>query len=151
MVVFRLSKQKYATDLSGIGAEKYGGRWNSKGLPMLYCSENISLCMLEILVNIPHIILPKFMQLVQIKIPDNSILIFPKNELPSDWQSNPISFSTQKIGDIFLREEKYLAMKVPSSVVPNEFNILLNPYHKLYNKVQVVETSPFSIDKRLKD
>ena len=151
MVVFRLSKQKYAHDLSGIGAEKFGGRWNSKGLPMLYCSQNISLCMLEVLVNIPHTILPKNLQLIQIKIPDNSILIYQKNDLPDDWQANPISTSTQKIGDVFLKDEKYLAMKVPSSVVPNEFNILLNPNHKLFAKVQVVETSPFSIDKRLKD
>ncbi len=150
MIIFRLSKQKYAHDLSGFGAEKYGGRWNSKGLPMLYCSENISLCMLEILVNVPHTILPKNLQLIEIKIPENSIFIFQKKTLPDDWQSNPISISTQKIGDKFLREEKYLALKVPSSVVPNEFNILLNPNHPLFSKVKIEKIQPFPIDKRLK-
>lgn len=82
MIVFRLSKQMYADDLSGKGAEIAGGRWNSRSRAMLYTSQSVALCVTEIAVHVPLGIIPENYMLIHIKIPDNEILN-PKNCLPT--------------------------------------------------------------------
>lgn len=147
MIVYRLSKEKFAKDLSGKGAEMVGGRWNSKGNPMLYTSHSIALCVTEIAVHVPLGILPKDYQLVQIEIPEEDFLEIKR--LPKDWQSYPHSNSTQMIGDKFLKEKKFLVMKVPSATVQGEFNYLINPWHKDFNKIKIHKIENFNFDERL--
>ncbi len=147
MVVYRLSKSLYANDLSGKGAELVGGRWNSKGNAVLYTSQSIALCVTEIAVHIPLGILPKDFELIHIEIPEDLILEIKK--LPKDWQTFPHSDSTQKIGDKFLKDLKYLILKVPSATVQGEFNYLINPRHKDFEKVKIRKKEKFSFDERL--
>lgn len=147
MVVYRLSKSLYANDLSGKGAELVGGRWNSKGNAVLYTSQSIALCVTEIAVHIPLGILPKDFELIHIEIPEDLILEIKK--LPKDWQTFPHSDSTQKIGDKFLKDLKYLILKVPSAAVQGEFNYLINPKHKDFEKVKIRKKEKFSFDDRL--
>jgi RES domain-containing protein len=150
MIVYRLSKRKYADDLSGKGAEVAGGRWNSKGNPMFYTSESRSLCTTEIAVHTPLGIMPVDFFLVSIEIPDDLAISEIKiSELPMDWRSLPHAHSTQVIGDHFLKEAKYAVMRVPSAVVQGDSNYLLNPAHKDFTKIRIMGTEPFGFDERL--
>ena len=147
MIVFRLSKEQFAQDLSGKGAELVGGRWNSRGNAMLYTSQSIALCVTEIAVHVPLGILPKDYQLVQIEIPIEYFLEI--NRLPKDWQSFPHSNSTQMIGDKFLKDSKFLVLKVPSATVQGEFNYLINPRHKNFDQIKILKIENFNFDERL--
>ena len=147
MIVFRLSKEQFAQDLSGKGVELVGGRWNSRGNAMLYTSQSIALCVTEIAVHVPLGILPKDYQLIHIEIPENDFLEIKR--LPKDWQSFPHSNSTQMIGDKFLKEHKHLVFKVPSAAVQGEFNFLINPRHKNFNQIKIVKIENFNFDERL--
>ena len=150
MIVFRLSKKDYCADLSGKGAEKAGGRWNSKGSPMVYTSESRALCTTEIAVHSPLGNIPAHYYLVTIEIPDSaSILELNLIDLPKDWKAIPHSNSTQLIGDKFLSDGKFLVLKVPSVVVQGDFNYLLNPAHKLMSKVKIANKELFEFDERL--
>ena len=147
MIVFRLSKAQFANDLSGKGAELVGGRWNSRGNAMLYTSQSIALCVAEIAVHVPLGILPKDFQLVHIEVPDEDFLELKR--LPKDWQTFPHSNSTQMLGDKFLKEQKFLVLKVPSATVQGEFNYLINPRHKNFNQIKILKKESFSFDERL--
>ncbi len=150
MIVFRLSKSKFAGDLSGKGAERTGGRWNSKGTAMVYTSESRALCTTEIAVHTPLGNLPLDYNLISIEIPDQvSINVLHPEELPVDWKSLPHAHSTQVIGDCFISEKKYAVLKVPSVVVQDEFNFLINPAHPESGKIKIISIEPFNFDERL--
>jgi RES domain-containing protein len=97
MIVYRLCKKYYSNDLSGRGAELSGGRWNSKGVAALYTSSSRALCTIEIIVHIPAGIIPKDYYLITIESPDVPIKVIDIKDLPGNWNSNPISISTQCI------------------------------------------------------
>lgn len=150
MIVFRLSKAMYARDLSGRGAEKSGGRWNSKGIPMVYTSASRALCTTEIAVHTPLGNIPSDYLIIVIEIPDSLRIweVFPE-QLPKDWKSIPHANSTQQMGDKFILSGSFAVMQVPSVVVQGEYNFLLNPLHADFSKIRIVETEPFSFDERL--
>lgn len=149
MIVFRLSKGKYRADLSGKGAEMYGGRWNSKGVSLLYTSLSRALAFAEVAMHLPLGIIPKDYFMITIHFPDTiEILKLPESGLPADWRSNPPSSSTQKIGDRFVAESKYLVLRVPSAVVPGDFNYLINPAHPASGEVSIQNIEPFEFDSR---
>lgn len=150
MIVFRLAKAKYSRDLSGRGAEKTGGRWNSKGTAMVYTSESRALCTTEIAVHTPLGILPKDYELVSINIPDDlKIHTLSLKKPPFDWNSIPHSGSTQDLGDHFVRANSFAVMKVPSAVVPGDYNYLINPSHPDSAKIKITKTEVFCFDKRM--
>lgn len=150
MIVYRLAKALYKNDLSGKGAELFGGRWNSKGIPMLYTCQSRALCTTEIAVHTPLGIIPKDYYLITIEIPDSVIIKeIAQTDLPSDWKCYPHSHSTQTIGDNFIMANSDLVLKVPSAVVQGESNFLLNPLHGGINKVKLQNTEPFEFDERL--
>lgn len=150
MIVYRLSRGPYKNDISGRGAEIAGGRWNSKGTAMLYTSESIALCTVEIAVHMPLGIVPKDYFLVRIEFPDTaSIKELSEAELSEDWKSFPHANSTQEIGDAFVQDSDYFVLKVPSATVQGNFNYLLNPRHPDFNQVKVLDSIPFEFDKRL--
>lgn len=147
MIVYRLSKEIYANDISGRGAEIAGGRWNSKGQTALYTAQSIALCVTEIAVHIPLGILPKDYRLVHIEIPD--VEFFEPKRLSKDWNTFPHPDSTQKIGDKFLKENKFLLMKIPSAAVQGEFNYIINPRHINFSDVKIKKIEKFTFDDRL--
>lgn len=149
MIVFRVCKSKHARDLSGHGAEIAGGRWNSKGTPLVYTSDSRALCTAEIAVRTPLGIVPSDYDLVTIEIPEDSILTLSKEDLPVHWKSFPHNESTRKIGDTFQAEGKFLVLKVPSAVVQDEYNFLINPLHSERAKIKVIQIEPFAFDERL--
>ena len=150
MIVYRLAKRKFIEDLSGKGAEMSGGRWNSKGIPMLYTSESRALCMVEIAVHCPLGIVPSGFYMAGIEIPDSiKIKEVEINSLPGSWNLFPISSRVQGIGDEFIRENKYLVLRVPSAVVKGDHNYLINPRHKDFKKIVIKDINPFEFDTRL--
>jgi len=149
MKLYRLSKAIHANDLSGKGAEKNGGRWNSHGIPMIYTSQSRALCIAEVAVHLPMGILPEDFRLITIEIPGRSIFSLPETLLPQDWKSIPPPQSTKTIGDQFIRNQKYLSLKVPSIIVKGEHNFLLNPIHSGMKDVQIISIEPFDFDSRL--
>lgn len=148
MIVYRLSKAQYAGDLSGKGAEMAGGRWNSKGIAMLYTSQSRALCTTEIAVHTPLGILPKDYQLITLHIPDE-LKIKELKSLPRGQQYLPHTIFTREIGDDFIQKGKFPVFKVPSAVVQGEFNYLLNPAHKNFHKITIKSREAFSFDQRL--
>jgi RES domain-containing protein len=149
LTVYRAGKDSYLKDLDGLGARIVGGRWNSKGVPMIYTSENIPLCMLEVLVHVPLNLIPDDYKIAQIQIPDSmDVLELLPTKLPADWNKIPHSASTQKIGDEFILANKYLVFKVPSVVAPGSFNYLINPVHPEIKKVKILHVGEFFLDSR---
>ncbi|MGN6178463.1 MAG: RES family NAD+ phosphorylase [Mucilaginibacter sp.] len=149
MILYRIAKCNYAADLSGAGARLYGGRWNSIGQPMVYMAASPSLAVLEVLVHLPPSIFPANFCLAEFDISDNSILTADNASLPDDWQDVSPPIALKRLGDAFLKQNKYLLMKVPSVIVPQEFNYLLNPLHTDAAKIKLVEKKAFSFDARL--
>ena len=150
MIVYRLSKSKFAGDLSGKGAEIAGGRWNSKGVAVIYTGESRALCVAEIAVHTGLGNIPKDYQLVSIEIPDDAeIFKIAVTELSPNWSSIPHLATTQILGDRLLQLNRHLVIKVPSAVVQGDFNYLINPKHKDFNKVKIVKIEEFSFDKRM--
>ncbi|MEH6681126.1 MAG: RES family NAD+ phosphorylase [Sediminicola sp.] len=150
MILYRITKGPYKKDLSGSGAELYGGRWNNKGTKMLYTASSIALAMTEVAVHLPYGLLPTDYFVVSIKVPDVDMAVVSEKELEgTGWQSHPPSHITQAIGDRFVAQNKMLILKVPSVVVPGDFNYLLNPQHPFFSEVEIVEVRPFGFDGRL--
>lgn len=149
MIVFRLSSSRYAEDLTGRGAELYGGRWNSIGTPVVYTASSRALAMAEVAVHLHIQKVPKDMMMVELYLSEDSITSLPFQELKNNWEMFPYSIQTQQIGDDFVRENRFLVLKVPSAVVNGDFNFLINPRHVELPIVKVVSLSPFRFDSRI--
>jgi len=150
MIVYRLCKSRYSHDLTGSGAENTGGRWNSKGFPMIYTSESRSLCVTEIAMHIPLGILPSDYELVSIELPLNMHLHkIKESELPAGWQQFPHREETRKTGNSLIMQNKYLVIRAPSAVVIGDYNYLVNPRHKDSYQVRIIRVEPFNFDNRL--
>lgn len=145
MIVFRIARKERIEDLSGRGAELFGGRWNEKGYPALYTSSSLSLAALEILVHTDKSMPPVNMAYASIYVPD-SFLSMKILKLPSD--TTEIEYGTK-----WLKEKSGLMLKVPSAILPYEYehecNLILNPLHEDFKKVFINEVHDFSFDVRL--
>ena len=147
MIVYRISNELYKDDISGNGAAINGSRWNSKNIKMLYTGEFISLSILESLVHLRRTDLPLKQYLLRIQIPDIAFQDILLSKLKADWQQH-ISY-TQWIGDQFITGSENLVLKVPSAIVPQEHNFLINPFHKDFKKVKITGSELLELDKRL--
>lgn len=147
MTLYRLTTSHFATDLSGEGAKIYGGRWNPVGIAVLYLSEFISLSILEILVRANKFTSPDTYTLLSIQIPESSIVNIEMIKLKKNWQHH-IEY-TRSIGEDFLKINQTLTLKVPSAIVPQEHNFLINPMHKDFKKVKIINSELLELDKRL--
>lgn len=143
MRVYRIVQKAHrAHDLSGTGAYRFGGRWNSPGTYMLYTSENRSLAMLEVLVHFDQDLFPADMYVMEIEIDDSAPLhVFPERSLPENWRAHE-NISLKETGDTIMQQMKYAGIVVPSAVLPSERNVLLNPLFKGYQdliKISAIE------------
>jgi RES domain-containing protein len=148
MKVYRIGRCEYINDLSGTGASLYGGRWHSKGTYILYTSSSASLALLESVVHISNIQVFDFC-MICLEIPDFSIEKINVEKLPANWFENPSADALKIIGDEFISANESLALELPSAIVPEENNYLLNPFHSLFAKVKVLYVRNIAIDKRL--
>lgn len=152
MRFFRISKRDYIQDLSGTGAGLYGARWNPKGMNMLYTSSSVSLASLEYLVHNYHLLSNNDVVLAEIEInPSSPIEFCNEIDLPADWNEHTYTpLATQQMGAQFLMELKSYVLRVPSAIVPMEYNFLLNPQHEAHDQTVVRKLiDPFEMDDRL--
>src|SRR5438034_4686283 len=147
VTAFRIVKRKFAANaFSGEGARRYGGRWNSIGTPMVYTAGSLSLAVLEWRVHLAQWPTPP---LISIEVTfDESFLWIPR-KLPAGWDRIPAPRTTAAFGDQWVRLQRSVAMRVPSAVVPQEFNYLLNPVHPEFGRLTVGKPQLFYPDPRL--
>lgn len=146
MIAYRISNLLHKEDLSGTGAKLFGSRWNSVGVPMLYLASSISLAWLEMLVHLqPHDKSTDF-ALLHIDIPD-TVPQLRLGQLKPYWPED-VDY-TQFIGDEFVRSQQNLLMQVPSAIVPEEANCLVNTEHPDFKKIKIITTKIFQFDERL--
>ncbi|MBL9157615.1 MAG: RES domain-containing protein [Verrucomicrobiales bacterium] len=147
--VWRIVKAKYAaTAFSGEGAAKVGGRWNSRGQSVVYTSGTLSLAALEMLVHLQPPV-----PLAWIAIPcefDESLAeTLDESVLPANWRQFPAPPGVRALGDAWLKEARTPVLSVPSVVVPQERNFLLNPAHPDFERLSIGAGEPFALDTRL--
>lgn len=150
MQVFRIAKTRHIRDLSGIGAMLHGGRWNHKNIPAIYSSENRSLAAVEFLVHVPLSIIPKNLSIACLEIPDD---IVPEqismSRLPNNWRDYPAPPELADLDSEWALSTRSLLLRVPSVVVADEFNILINPKHSEISRVAISHVENFVFDRRL--
>ena len=153
MLVYRIDRKKYLKDtLKGIGASMSSSfRWNSKHTRMVYTSESRALALLEITAHLNGVMeIPTDRYLVEIEIPDAlKIQTLSIADLPKNWNAHPPSVFTQNLGDSFVQKLKAPVLKVPSSIVPQEFNLLINPYHPDALKIEIISKERLAFDPRI--
>lgn len=149
MIVYRLVRKKYGFALSGEGAKLAGGRWNSIDFSLIYTSDSRSLCTAEVAVSLPMGIFPNDFEMLSIEIPvDIPILEINIRNLLEGWRKFPYLEKTLQLGDQFILENEFLVMKVPSAVIPGDFNYLINPRHPDFEKIKNIKTEPYEFDER---
>lgn len=153
MRVFRIEREKYLeTTLLGNGAALAEGfRWNSLNTHLVYTADSRSLATLEIFVHLDlREDLPSDRYYVEIDIPDDvEMQTLDLAELPENWDSKPPALETQYIGDDFVAQKSAAVLKVPSSIVPPEFNYLINPNHPDATRIKVIANQKLAFDKRM--
>jgi RES domain-containing protein len=147
---WRLVKTKYLSNaFTGEGASLEGGRWNSAGVRVVYTSSSPSLALLETLVNIESIVpLPAY-SLVTVEFEDGLVERLPPGSLPANWLHYPPPIETQQIGDLWAAEGRSCVLAVPSTVVTQDVNYVLNPMHHAFSSLVISPPTQFTIDPRL--
>ncbi|MFU8849220.1 MAG: RES family NAD+ phosphorylase [Opitutales bacterium] len=149
LTAWRIVSRRWAeTAFDGEGARLYGGRWNSPGRAVVYLADSRALAALESLVHHPS-------------LPDLSYVRFPVRfkaalveeistaGLEAYIQSTVVAPETQAVGDLWLRQGRKPVLKIPSAIIPEEFNYLLNPAHPKIDQIQIEAAEPFAFDPRL--
>lgn len=148
---YRIVKAAFADSaFDGEGAREFGGRWNSPGVAMIYASATLSLAMLEMLVHLqtPHLLLSYvFFPLLF----DASLVTqIELASLPPDWRSSPAPPPLQQLGDDWVYGGDSAVLSVPSAVVAEEMNYMLNPHHRDFARITIGDVQPIQFDPRLK-
>jgi RES domain-containing protein len=138
MIVWRLCRRPHA-DLSGEGARRFGGRWNSPGRPVVYLADHPALAALEVRVHLdlPFELLPADFVLMRVMVPDSPNTVF-------EAAANSVT-----TGDAWLAEARSAVLQVPSVLVPHAWNVLLNPSHPDASQASLRSVEPFDFDPRL--
>ena len=146
---WRIVKEQHAaTAFSGEGAAKTGGRWNSRGVAVIYTSSTKSLAALESLVHLNPPVLFKYAA-IRITFDDALVEIVRPKALPPDWRSEPPPPSSKRLGDAWVREARSAVLALPSVIIPGERNFLLNPAHPDFKKIAIGKPQRFAFDPRL--
>ncbi|MCU0404989.1 MAG: RES family NAD+ phosphorylase [Chitinophagaceae bacterium] len=156
MRLYRIAACEHINDLTGTGSFLHGGRWNSKGVHLLYTAESSALSMLEALAHITMANAIRDYCRVVMEFSDAGQYVFEHlvkelkpTQLPTDWRSSPGPDALKMIGDAFVQEGKFFALKTPSVLEPDSFNYLLNPRHPAFSAIKVISSDRVSFDLRL--
>ena len=146
---WRLTKGRHlATAWDGEGAKRAGGRWNSVGTAVVYASATLSLALVETLVHLPGGVLPAYAA-QPVEFDEALLAVLGDPDLPADWRTDPPPASTRAIGDGWVRSGRSAVLRVPSVVVPVEFNYVFNPRHPDFARVRFGVPIAFPFDPRL--
>ncbi|HSE42729.1 MAG TPA: RES family NAD+ phosphorylase [Acidobacteriota bacterium] len=151
MIAWRIvSKRRQNTAFDGEGARRFGGRWNPPGTRIVYTSSNLSLAALEFFVHVSIQTKPDDLISISLEIPDHlTIERIPESRLPKNWRNYPALPQLQSIGQKWLKAAKNAVLAVPSAIIPQELNYLINPEHADFAKCRINKPQPFVIDSRM--
>ena len=139
------------TAFTGEGPWRYGGRWNSPGVHVVYVSEHQSTAALEIFVHRVPFVLDEKYKAFYLEWPDSLTEIFPAKKLPSNWRISPPPAETMEIGDRWTLERRSTVLALPSAISPADTNFLLNPKHPDFKRIRIHSPIDFDFDPRLLD
>lgn len=149
MRVWRIASAAHAT-FDGEGARRYGSRWTPRGIPAVFTSATLSLAALERFVTTDPDLEPVGLVTIAVDIETNiAIETVTVADLPADWRTYPAPPALAVIGERWLREAKSAVLSVPSVVIPNERNFILNPTHADFVRLTINPSEPFSFDPRM--
>jgi RES domain-containing protein len=148
---WRLTTARYGgRAFDGEGARLYGGRWNHPGTAVVYCSSTLSLAALEYFVHVEPDLAPPALVAAAADIPAGlEIETLEVEALPASWRSYPAPERLRDLGTGWVRSRRTAVLQVPSSVIPHEMNVLLNPAHPDFAKIHLREAEPFAFDPRM--
>lgn len=150
--VYRLCKKEFAPSTpdkaraAGKGAAYGRSHWNCKGTEAVYTSSSIALAVLEIMVNLTPPVFPNY-ECWRVEVPYSTVLTIQPEDLPAGWRERPYKTFVQTLGDSWLVRSPVVS--VPSAVIPQERNYLLNPHHPSYPVTSWVRVKDFDFDPRL--
>jgi RES domain-containing protein len=145
--IVRASRQK--TAFTGEGPWRYGGRWNSPGVRVVYVSEHQSTAAFEVFVNRMPFVLEETYKAFHLEWPGHLTEIFPVKKLPANWRVHPPPIETKDIGDRWVQEQRSAVLALPSVISPADTNFLLNPEHRDFKRIRIASPIDFDFDPRL--
>jgi RES domain-containing protein len=145
--IVRASREK--TAFTGEGPWRYGGRWNSPGVHVVYVSEHQSTAAFEVFANRVPFILGEKYKAFHLQWPDSLTEIFPVKKLPVNWRISPSPAETKEIGDQWFQERRSAVLALPSAISPADTNFLLNPDHPDFKRIRIHPPINFDFDPRL--
>ncbi len=148
--VYRITRSRYGQDLSGEGARLMGGRWNHVLTPCVYTSFSRALALLEYSANTQYGEIPNDLVIMTIQLDVAEILELWDEKLPKDWLDYPASNSTKDLGSLIFNETDVKVLAVPSVIVPQEYNYLLNPARLVPGEARLIHTKAIDFDFRIK-
>jgi RES domain-containing protein len=138
-----------STAFSGEGARRYGGRWNSRNIRVIYTSEHQSTAALEVFVhNKPFNPNEKY-KAFRLEWPDSFTERFSAEILPANWRISPSPVEIKEIGDRWVQERRSAVLALPSAISPADTNFLLNPEHRDFKRIRIAPPIDFEFDSRL--
>jgi RES domain-containing protein len=150
ITAWRITRKKYLNQaFSGEGAKIWGGRWNPAGYPAVYCAENLSLAILELIVHLEDDIDIESFIAVPVSFDSKTVRTLDSSQLPEAWDDLPIGPASMGVGKQWLDEKNFLALKVPSIIVPIESNYILNPLHPDFGQIEIGEPQGIRFDPRI--
>ncbi|HVS52142.1 MAG TPA: RES family NAD+ phosphorylase [Opitutaceae bacterium] len=150
IVLWRLCAQhREPWAFTGEGSARRGGRWNPPGVRVIYCAESRSLAALEVLVNVDQPARLFLTAWIMVPAVASAELVEKPARVPENWRDTPHSAATQAFGAAWVRERRSAVLRVPSTVVPGEFNYLINPLHPDFKRVKIGKPERFTFDARL--
>ena len=151
LTAWRIVKAKHAAGaFDGEGARRFGGRWNSKGTPMVYTASSQALAALEMLVHLEADDLLRHYRLIPVAFDEAMVKVLDTGILSVNWKRRPTPATVRAVGDAWIASLESVVLKAPSVVVPDESNYLLNPVHPDFDKVVIGKPQPFRFDRRLR-
>ena len=150
MHFWRICRRRYAADAAtGKGGRWYGGRWNSRGVRVVYTSTSLALAALETFVNLEPNLQPRDLVSIEGEMSEELEMGRPDQKtLARDWHKTRDE-SLLRFGDEWIRAGQTVALLVPSAAIRGEWNVLLNPVHPDFQKVKLGEPVPFHFDTRM--
>jgi RES domain-containing protein len=150
MQIWRICLARHAAEaFSGQGARRFGGRWNTPGVPMVYASTSLALAAMELFVHLEPNLLPDDLVAIAATLPEGEpALRLQPDSLPADWWTDNFE-PLRTIGDRWISEKTSLAMAVPSAAVRMDWNVLVNPLHPAIASVKIEAPQPFHFDARM--
>jgi len=150
MKIWRICRERYAADaFSGEGARRFGGRWNSRGVPMVYASTSLALAAIELFVHLEPNQAPDDLVSIAAELPEGEpALRWDSTTLPEEWWGDELG-PVRELGDTWIRDKQSLAVMVPSVPIRQEWNVLVNPRHPRRDAIEVQTIEPFTFDARM--